>query len=303
MADYRILSVSRLTGVPADTIRKWERRYGVVNPRRDARGIRRYSERDLHRLRELRAALDLGYPIGEAALLTPAALATLIAEKVPQLKARPSRARSSRPDSFTRAVLRGLERYDGEQIDRMLTAAAHLLPPSEFVFDVMSPLFQKIGAQWRRGKIEIAQEHLFSAVARSILGGLIRRHATRSDAALVLFTTLAGEPHEFGVLLAAMLAASEGLRVHYLGPNMPASAVARAAAEVKASTVVIGAARSRSKASLSRAINALATSLPAGIDLWLGGRAAEHTAVGRHARRVSTIPTLQEFYDRIRSSR
>jgi methanogenic corrinoid protein MtbC1 len=300
MADYRILSVSRLTGVPADTIRKWERRYGAVNPRRDARGVRRYSELDLHRLRELRAALDLGYPIGEAVLLPPAALAKIIAEKLPVLKERPDRARTTRADSFTRAVVRGLERYDGEQIDRMLSAAAHLLPPSEFVLEVMSPLFQQIGTRWRRGTMEIEQEHLFSAIARSILGGLIRRHATRGDARLVLFTTLAGEPHEFGVLLAAMLAASEGLRPYYLGPNVPAAAIARAAAEVKAGTVVVGAARSRNKATLRRTIDALASGLPAGTDLWLGGRAAEHVTFGRHGQRISAVPTLQEFYDRIR---
>ncbi len=302
MQTYRIASASRLTGIPADTIRKWERRYAVVMPRRDARGIRRYSELDLKRLSELRAAVDLGYPIGEAAALEASALAALVADKMPQLKATVPREKRNQSDSFTRAILSGLERYDGEQMDRMLTAASHLLSPAEFVFDVMSPLFKRIGESWRRGTVQIGQEHLFSAVARSVLGSLIRRYAAPSDQPIVLFTTPAGEPHEFGILLAAMLAASEGKRVHYLGPDMPFTEIARTAAEVQARTVVLGAVRSRSKAVLGRTVRAVAAALPVGTQLWLGGKAADHASSVRGGTSVTAVPTLQEFYQRIRTN-
>lgn len=218
MTNYRILGVARLTGLTTDTIRKWERRYCVVTPRRDERGIRRYTDADLRRLQDLRHATDLGYPIGEVARLTPQELSELLRSK--PLPAVPSAVRRKRnlPDVFTRAVLTGLARYDGEQVDRMLSAAARLLPASEFVLDLMSPLFAHIGRAWRSGSLEIGQEHLFSAVARSVLGNLIRTYPPRPDAPLAVFATPAGEPHEFGVLLAAMLAASEGLRVQYLDP-------------------------------------------------------------------------------------
>lgn len=296
MQDYRIASVSRLTGVPADTIRKWELRYAVVVPRRDARGIRRYSELDLKRLSDLRAAVDLGYPIGEAATLEPPTLAALVASKMPHLKSTVPREKRNKPDSFTRAILCGLERYDGEQMDRLLTAASHLLSPSEFVFEVMSPLFKRVGDSWRKGAVQIGQEHLFSTVARSVLSSLIRRYATPSDQPLMLFTTPAGEPHEFGILLAAMLAASEGKRVRYLGPDMPAADIARTAEEMGARTVVIGTAQSRSRALLGRTIEGIAAVLPTYTQLWLGGKAADHAASVRGS---TAIPTLEEFYQRI----
>src|SRR5271165_2675696 len=155
MADHRILGASKLTGLTPDTIRKWERRYGVVDPRRDVRGIRRYSEADINRLRELRSATDLGYPIGEAALLKPEELSALLRANSAPAPTFRTGLRSRRPDSFTRAVLSGLRRYDGEQVDRMLAAASHLLTPTEFVFDVMSPLFHDIGEAWRKGTMEI----------------------------------------------------------------------------------------------------------------------------------------------------
>jgi len=193
--------------------------------------------------------------------------------------------------------MRGLERYDGEQIDRMLNAASHLLTPAEFVFDVMSPLFKRIGEAWREGSMEIAQEHLFSAVARSLLGSLIRRYAPRSDASPMIFTTPSGEPHEFGVLLAAMLAASEGKRVQYLGPDMRAKDILLAADQAGAGTVVMAAVRSASKRVLSRSIAVLAGGLPAQTQLWLGGKAAEHVQPGAN---IVALATLEEFYERVR---
>jgi MerR family transcriptional regulator, light-induced transcriptional regulator len=297
MADHRILGASKLTGLSPDTIRKWELRYKVINPRRDARGLRRYSSADIARLRALRAATDLGYPIGEAARLAPKELARLIRAGSP-VPAERSRPRRGQPDSFARAVFSGLQRYDGEQVDRMLAAAAHLLTPAELVLDVMSPLFREVGEAWRKGTIEIGQEHLFSAIARSLLGNLIRRHSPAKGAPCLLFATLAGEPHEFGILLAAMLAASEGIRIHYLGPNIPASSIARSAAEAGAGIVVIGAVRSRSKAGLRRTVAALASALPDDVELWLGGKAAE-VPDGQQRTRLQKLPTLREFNERL----
>ena len=297
MPEYRIAAVSRLTGLPADTIRKWELRYGVVRPRRDARGLRRYAEADLQRLQRLAAAVKLGVSIGEASTLTPSALAGLVASKQPTtvLGSRSGKE----PDAFARSVLRGLERSDGEQIDRMLTAAARLLPPSEFVFDVMSPLFKTIGESWRRGLMDIAQEHLFSAIARSVLGNVVRRYAAHERMPLIAFTTPVGEPHEFGILLAALLAASEGLRVRYLGPDMPARSIARGASDAGARAVVVGAVRSRNAASLRRALTGIVDALPRTVDIWLGGKAANVAEHWRARSNVVPVATLQDFHRRL----
>src|SRR5436305_14390624 len=64
-----IAALTRRTGVPPDTIRKWEQRYGVLTPERTAGGQRRYSERDVARVEWLKARLAEGYRIGEAAAL------------------------------------------------------------------------------------------------------------------------------------------------------------------------------------------------------------------------------------------
>lgn len=301
MNDYRILSVYRLTGLPPDTIRKWERRYGVIIPRRDARGVRRYSDADVERLRALRHLIELGYPISEAAALKPKELVKLL--ETPRSLDKPkSHAKNKRSDSLVRAAMKGLEKYDAEQIDRMLNAASHLLAPHEFVFDVMSPAFHEIGEAWRRGTLAVAQEHLFSAVARSVLGSLLKRYAGMNNSRTMLLTTPPGEPHEFGILLAAMLAASEGHRVHYLGPNMPARAIARAASDTKAAIVVLGTAR-RGVKSLTSTLTVLDAVLPKTTELWLGGKDASARANVHPDRSLVALASLPEFHDRIRNGR
>jgi MerR family transcriptional regulator, light-induced transcriptional regulator len=63
---YPIRAVAKLTGVPLDTIRAWERRYGAVTPQRGARG-RLYSEKEVQRLKLLRDAVARGHSIGQVA--------------------------------------------------------------------------------------------------------------------------------------------------------------------------------------------------------------------------------------------
>ncbi len=71
---YRIGAASRLTGITADTLRVWERRYGVVTPRRSPKGGRRYSREDVSRLALTKQLVDAGHAIGSVAGLNMEAL-------------------------------------------------------------------------------------------------------------------------------------------------------------------------------------------------------------------------------------
>ncbi len=66
---YRIGAVSRLTGIPAVTLRAWERRYSAVQARRDKGGSRLYSAEDVERLVLIKRLVDLGNAISTVATL------------------------------------------------------------------------------------------------------------------------------------------------------------------------------------------------------------------------------------------
>ena len=66
MAYYPIRVVSAETGVNAITLRAWERRYGLITPKRTAKGHRLYTEQDILLIRKVVALLNRGIPISQA---------------------------------------------------------------------------------------------------------------------------------------------------------------------------------------------------------------------------------------------
>ena len=66
---YRSGTAARLAGIPVETLRVWERRYGVVGPGLSPRGHRLYATEDVSRLALIKQLVDLGSPIGSIATL------------------------------------------------------------------------------------------------------------------------------------------------------------------------------------------------------------------------------------------
>ncbi|WP_221801013.1 MerR family transcriptional regulator [Oceanobacter mangrovi] len=65
-AYYPIRVVSAETGINAITLRAWERRYGLIEPKRTAKGHRLYTEQDIQLIRRIVALLNRGIPISQA---------------------------------------------------------------------------------------------------------------------------------------------------------------------------------------------------------------------------------------------
>ncbi|MGK5019460.1 MerR family transcriptional regulator [Janthinobacterium sp. LB2P10] len=66
---YRSGVAARLAGLPVETLRVWERRYGISDTGRSAHGQRLYSEAQVRRLRLMKQLVDQGHPIGALAKL------------------------------------------------------------------------------------------------------------------------------------------------------------------------------------------------------------------------------------------
>lgn len=286
-ARYPIGAVSVLTGVAVDTLRAWERRYGIVRPQRDERG-RLYRDDDVRRLQLAAAAVARGHTIGRLAALDDAALEALLATPpavpgaaLPLEAAVAPRRRGRRgagPEPITgplsaplNRVIAALRRFDGVEIERELGRVAAALPPRDLVHSWVLPLMRVTGAEWHAGRLSTAQEHLLSAALRSLLGGIIRAMPQPARRPNLLLATLARERHEFGVLGAAMLAALGGLRVTYLGCDLPADEIVDAARRSGASAVVLGVTYLEAPARAAADVARIARLLPGNVELWLGG--------------------------------
>ena len=275
-ASYPIRAVSKLTGIGIDTLRAWERRHSAITPIRDDRG-RIYTEADIARLRLLRGAVEQGHSIGRLAGLTDAQLRHLAATAgSPASEVAPS----PRTPLDTAALAAAVQKYDAAGIDQQISRLAAVLPPLELLRDVLMPVLAQVGDDWHRGPARIAHEHLMSATMRNILGSFLRLYARPEASTRLLFTTLAGERHEIGTLGAAMLAASSGLGVAYLGPDLPAREIVESVRPARAQVLVLGLTATSAGKARERELRTVVRDLPKEVELWAGGRGAvRHTAL------------------------
>ena len=282
MPAYPIATVSRMTGLSIDTLRAWEKRYGLVAPARDASGLRRYSDDDVARLELARAATALGHPIRWVAKHSDDQLRALV---------RAPGAADEAGEPTVRAVLEHLGRYDTVRAERALNAAALLMPGDAFVLAVLAPLLRTVGSLWEAGRVSVAQEHLISQVVRNVLARLAATRAT-SDACAMLFVTPPGELHELGIQLAATLLAIRGERPCMLGASVPASDISAAARFLQPRAVVVGTSPSLEASELTAFLLHLDAKLPQRIDLLVGGDAKR---AGTWPRRAQHVARLEDF--------
>lgn len=224
--EYSMRVATRMTGLPADTIRTWERRYSAVTPQRTPGGSRRYSAGDIRRLSLLRKATEQGHRIRDIAGHSESALQRLSAGELLRgergMEAAQGERLSTRP--FTRLreqFLEAIERFDARKAGDVLARASALFPTRDFIFKLLLPIMHETGERWEQGRFSIAHEHLVSMQVRSLLESLLRLSSPLEGAPKVLAATPAGHLHEFGALAGALLAASRGFDSVYLGTDIP----------------------------------------------------------------------------------
>ena len=264
---YSIKAVAQATGLTVETLRAWERRYGIIAPNRDASGRRVYRPEDVLRLRRLREATERGHPIGRLAGLSDDGLAALLNESTDR------RARAT-TNAFVERILESAQRFRSAECEQALTLAIAMLPPQQLVSDVLQPLLREVGERWHRGEFAISQERLVSTIVRRHVGLMLDAYDRNARRAPIVFATLPGERHELGLLTSAMMCASRGFKTHYLGPDLPPAEIARFASEVNAAVVALSVVLQERAADAPAQLSELVSHLPAGTAVWLGGSAA-----------------------------
>ena len=225
----RVGELSRRSGVSADLLRAWERRYGLLEPTRSTGGLRLYAPADLERVRLMKQHLAEGLAAAEAAALASRGGA---AEGAPEAEFRPAELRSELADA--------LDSFDEPRaqavVDRLLAAAT----VDTFLRELVLPYLAELGDRWERGEISVAQEHFASGVLRGRLLGLGRGWGLGLGPAAVL-ACLPGEQHDIGLIAFGIALHARGWRVVYLGPDCPVANVAGASEQLEARVVVVSA--------------------------------------------------------------
>ncbi|NNG21319.1 MerR family transcriptional regulator [Naumannella sp. ID2617S] len=218
---YTIGQAARRTGVSADTLRAWERRYGFPTPARTQARYRLYDEAALAQIRRMTRLLAEGLQAREAALI---------------VGARDDAGPRLTPAAFIKA-LEGP--HSIRQLEKSFACCLQDRPFVDFVDNWMVPMLGLLGRAWLRGRVSIGGEHGVSAAIMRQLG-LVWDALPQGDGPMVLIGLPAGARHEICLLAFAILLKEQGIRVLYLGADLPAESWAEAVIETRARVVVTG---------------------------------------------------------------
>jgi MerR family transcriptional regulator, light-induced transcriptional regulator len=280
-AGLNIAALAQRTGIPPDTLRKWEQRYRILQPDRTAGGQRRYSERDVARVEWLRERLDEGYRIGEAARL----LGTIGVE--PGRKA----------DDHLRGILDAVECGEPTEIGIRLDQAFALLGVDATLADVLQPLLRTVGERWEDGTLSVAEEHLVSEAVRSRLGHLLG-DAGGGVRGVAVLACAPGERHELGLMMAAIALRRDGWKVVYLGADTPLADALALATRLESRVLGISLASSTRADAVQEVL--AERGLPEGLVLVVGGGGASN-ALARRLGGVYAGPELTGAVEAVRA--
>lgn len=274
---HPIRVAARRAGLTPATLRAWERRYGAVEPGRSDAGQRLYSDADIERLRLIKAASEQGRGASAVAGLSDVDLSALVAEDAAEARTGLTDRGGQGPPEIElarRGALRAIAELDSLSLERSLKRSCLSLGPRVFVEDVLVPVLVAMGDAWVAGEMGPANEHLASGVIRRLLDWLLGTLAPEADGPLLVLGTPAGQVHEFGALLAGIVAADSGWRVAYLGPDLPAAEFARAAEGLGASAIALSALRTGSEELVADEVGTLRKTVPEDVSIFVGGPGA-----------------------------
>lgn len=211
---FSIKDLEGLTGIKAHTLRIWEQRYSIVNPKRTDTNIRYYDEEDLKLILNIAMLNNNGMKISRIAKMSPAEIQETVISV--------SDNAGVDVDLLNALTLTMLE-LDEDRFEKILSNVIIKLGFKHAITKVIYPFMYRIGILWQTGTVVPAQEHFISNLIRHKLivaaeNLLIRK--SNNPKKFVLFLP-EGELHEIGLLFANYLIKMRGHKTIYLGQTVP----------------------------------------------------------------------------------
>ena len=214
MANYSIRDLEKLSGIKAHTLRIWEKRYKLLEPKRTLTNIRYYDDSDLKRMLNIALLNRNGYKVSKIAELDSAEICKRISEL--------NEKSTNIANRIENLVISMIE-LDEEKFRRILSEDISSYGFEYTIIHIIYPFFEKIGILWQTGTINPAQEHFISNLIRQKLMTAIDGisvHDPASSKSFLIFLP-EGELHEIGLLFYYYLARKNGHKVIYLGQSVP----------------------------------------------------------------------------------
>ena len=259
---YPIREVARLTGINPVTLRAWERRYGLIEPKRTESGHRLYSMPDIETVRQVQGWIERGVSVS----------------KVGELLAR--RAEIDAPDATPQAheyaqwqtrISDALSAFDERELERLYGQIFSSYPPQAVFNHVFMPLWQRLLNQ----QDEFGGTSEWLMLDSFLRGRVLQRLNMQGSATLSQCVVLVAVPelcHELQLLVTALLLARGDRAIRVLAIGQPLNELSLICEKVNPHAVVLLGTRALSYSRVERLLR-----LVQGVNcaVWLAGEASE----------------------------
>jgi DNA-binding transcriptional MerR regulator len=281
---YNLKAVVQETGLKPDTLRAWERRYGVPKPKRTLSGHRLYSQRDIDMLHWLLARQEDGLSISRAVEMwqhmqedeeadfapLPSAAQSAAATAVRALGAIGLTGSADNTiDDLTDQWVSACLNFNQSVADQTLSQAFALFSAETVCLELIQKGLTRIGEGWYHGSITVQQEHFASSLAMRRLETMLTSTPPATRNGRILIGNPPEEEHTFVPLMFSLLLRRRGWDIVYLGANVPTVNLEMTLTSIRPDLVILTAQQLYTAASLLEMSEIL---LAERIPLAFGGR-------------------------------
>lgn len=216
---FSIKDLEKFSGVKAHTIRVWEQRYGILQPKRTESNIRYYDEEQLKRLMNISLLLNSGMKISRVSKLTSQ-------EFTAAVKTAHRTAVNEVDDVAIEAKVHGLVmamlELDEIRFEKIFNTSLIKRGFEQTILQLIYPFLQRVGLMWRTGEVSHAQEHFITNLIRQkVVVAIDAIPIAQSDAEKFLLFLPESEFNELVILLSTYLIKNKGKQCVYLGQDIP----------------------------------------------------------------------------------
>ena len=214
MTHYSIKDLQNFTGIKAHTIRMWEKRYNIVEPKRTNTNIRYYDDDDLKKLINISILNRNGYKISAIVSLSDSAISEEILSLAHTL---------NDFESQIEGLVVSMIDFDENMFEKIFNTAVIKMGFEDAVINILYPFFEKIGVLWQIGTITTSHNYFISNLVRQkiivAIDGLVTSFTDKTKTYLLFLPE--GEHHELGLLFYQYILKKNNYKIIYLGANVP----------------------------------------------------------------------------------
>ncbi len=293
MNRFNIKDIENLTGIKSHTLRIWEQRYGIPQPKRTATNIRYYDDEDLKLLINVSMLNRNGHKISKLTALSKEELEKLVFELTADV---------SDVDVQLDSMMQAMFNLDEAAFDRILSSHLMKFGLEKTMLELFFPFLKRIGVLWQTGQVNPAFEHFMSNLIRQkIIVAIDSQVSVKKERPkkFILFLP-EGETHELGLLFANYAIRSRGHHTIYLGQNLPYAELDAIVNQYEANYIMSALTSTPSKISTQTIVNNLSARFKDKTILLTGFQITSNLTVTA-PKNVILLPTFESFLSTIDS--